>query len=470
MPNDSAVLAAADGGLAASLDRLFECLRFASVGTDPAFHGQCQDCAEWLANYLQGMGLSAGLRQTTGRPAVVATYEPEGLPSHAPHILFYGHYDVQPPDPLELWESSPFEPVIRKNGNGQDAIFARGAHDDKGQLMTFLEASRAWLSVHGRLPFRLTVLIEGDEEGESDHLDRFVIANRKALKADIALVCDTEMWDRDTPAITTRLRGCVTEEITIEGPSMDLHSGYYGGAAVNPIRVLSRVLGDLHDKKGRVTLEGFYDGVHAVPAKTRKQWRSLRFDERSFMKSVGLRIPAGERGYSVLEQIWARPTAEANGIFGGYTGEGRKTVLPSSATLKLTFRTVGDQNPKQIKAALRRHVKARLPKDCKAKFEFAGGDSWAVSLPESDPYLIRASRALAAEWDREPVLIGSGGSIPAVATFKRVLGINSLLIGFSQQDDAAHSPNEKYDMRSFHKGIRSWVRVIGALANGDARP
>jgi acetylornithine deacetylase/succinyl-diaminopimelate desuccinylase-like protein len=469
MPDCSAVLAAADDGLKASLRRLFEFLRFASVGTDPAFHDQCQACAEWTARYLREMGFAAELRQTTGRPAVVATYAPKDLPSHAPHVLFYGHYDVQPPDPLELWESPPFEPAIRKNGSGHDAIFARGAHDDKGQLMTFLEASRAWLSVHGRLPFRLTVLIEGDEEGESGHLDRFLAANRREFKADIALVCDTEMWDADTPAISTRLRGCVTEEITIEGPDKDLHSGYYGGAAINPIRVLTRILGDLHDAKGRVTLPGFYDGVPKLPAKTRKQWRSLKFSESVFMKSMGLRVPAGEQGYSVLEQIWARPTAEANGIFGGYTGEGRKTVLPSSATLKLTFRTVGEQDPKRIKAALRKFVKDRLPKDCKVKMGFDGADSWAVTLPEDNPYLVRASQALATEWGREPAFIGSGGSIPAVATFKRVLGVDSLLIGFAQQDDATHSPNEKYDLRSFHKGIRSWVRVIGALTNGGLR-
>jgi acetylornithine deacetylase/succinyl-diaminopimelate desuccinylase-like protein len=463
------VLAAADKGLPASLERLFECLRFASIGTDPAFHGECGACAEWLVGYLRELGFAAALRPTTGRPAVVATYAPGSLPARAPHVLFYGHYDVQPPDPLELWESPPFEPAIRKNGNGQDAIYARGAHDDKGQLMTFLEASRAWLSVYGRLPFRLTVLIEGDEEGESGHVDRFLAANAKEFKADIALVCDTEMWDHDTPAISTRLRGCVTEEITVTGPSHDLHSGYFGGAAANPIRVLSKIVGDLHDKNGRVTLPGFYDGVPKVPAKTRRQWRSLKFSERQFMRSIGLKVPAGEKGYSVLEQIWMRPTAEANGIFGGYTGEGRKTVLPSTATLKLTFRTVGEQDPKKIKAALREFVKARLPKDCKAEMGFTGGDSWAVTLPESNPYLMRASKALKAEWRKEPVLIGSGGSIPVVATFKRVLGIDSLLIGFAQHDDAAHSPNEKYDMRSFHKGIRSWARVIGALAPEGAR-
>jgi acetylornithine deacetylase/succinyl-diaminopimelate desuccinylase-like protein len=335
--------------------------------------------------------------------------------------------------------------------------------------MTFLEASRAWLSVHGRLPFRLTVIVEGDEEGESAHFDAFLAANRREFKADIALVCDTDAWDAETPAITTRLRGCVSEEITIEGPSMDLHSGYFGGAAINPIRVLTRILGDLHDNKGRVTLPGFYDGVKPIPAKTRKQWRSLKFDESAFLKSVGLKFAAGERGYSVLEQIWARPTAEANGIFGGYTGEGRKTVLPASATAKLTFRVVGDQDPRKIKAALKRFVERRLPKDCKVKLGFDGADSRAVTLPEDNRFLIGAAEALRDEWRRDPVLIGSGGSIPAVATLKRELGIDSLLIGFAQHDDAAHSPNEKYDMRSFHKGIRSWARVIGALGEEGNR-
>src|SRR4029078_907593 len=255
------VLQGIDDALDGSVARLFELLRFPSVGTDPAFHGACRDAAAWLKRLLAEIGFTARMDETTGQPVIVAKYAPKGLPSHAPRILFYGHYDVQPPDPLDLWESPPFEPQLRKDADGEERIFGRGPCDDKGQLMTFLEASRAWLKVKGSLPFHLTILIEGDEEGDSTHLDRYLSANRDELRADIAFICDTDMWDAKTPAIVTRLRGCIAEEIAITGPSKDLHSGYYGGPARNPIRVLTKILGELHDRNGRVKLPGFYDGV-----------------------------------------------------------------------------------------------------------------------------------------------------------------------------------------------------------------
>jgi acetylornithine deacetylase/succinyl-diaminopimelate desuccinylase-like protein len=252
-----------------SLERLFALLRFPTIGTDPAYHGRCREAAIWLRDYLQSFGLQARLEETTGRPVVIADHSPKDLPSHAPRVLFYGHYDVQPPDPLDLWTSPPFEPQIRKGRDGKDRIFARGASDDKGQLMTFLEASRAWIEAYGQLPFRLTVLLEGDEEGDSTHLDRFVAAHRKALRADVAFICDTGMWDQETPAITTRLRGCIAEEIVITGPNKDLHSGYHGGPARNPIRVLTKILAGMHDRNGRVAIPGFYDGVGTVPCENK---------------------------------------------------------------------------------------------------------------------------------------------------------------------------------------------------------
>ncbi len=250
------VLKHIDDGLQASLDRLFELIRFPSVGTDPAYHAECRKAAAWIKGKFEGLGFDTSIRETTGQPAVVGKYVPGNLSSHAPHILFYGHYDVQPADPVELWDTPPFDPQIRKGKDGQERIFARGASDDKGQFMTFIEACRAWLAVHGALPFRLTVLIEGDEEGDTTHLDRFVAANREELAADAAFVCDTGMWDDRTPAINTFLRGCIAEEVTITGPRVDLHSGYYGGAAMNPIRVLSRMLASIHDKNGKVTIPG----------------------------------------------------------------------------------------------------------------------------------------------------------------------------------------------------------------------
>ncbi|MGE0005287.1 MAG: M20/M25/M40 family metallo-hydrolase [Parvibaculaceae bacterium] len=458
------VLQGIDGALDESVARLFELLRFPSVGTDPAYHGACRDAAAWLKGLLQDMGFAARMDETTGQPVIVAEYAPEGLPSHAPRILFYGHYDVQPPDPLDLWESPPFDPRLRKGADGEERIFARGACDDKGQLMTFLEASRAWLGAKGRLPFHLTVLLEGDEEGDSTHLERYVALNRDKLRPDIVFICDTGMWDAKTPAITTRLRGCIAEEIVISGPAVDLHSGYYGGPARNPIRVLTKILGELHDHNGRVRLPGFYDGVDPVPLSTRRQWKSLNFPARRYLKHVGLSIPAGEKAYAVHEQIWSRPTAEINGIYAGYTGAGSKTVLPAEATAKLTFRLVGRQTPAQVRKGLRRFVKERLPADCKVRYKSEGGDSMAVTVAESSPWMRLAQSALEQEWGRKPVLMAEGASIPVVGAFKSLLKVDSLLVGFGLEDDSVHSPNEKYNLASFRKGIRSWVRIIAGLA------
>jgi acetylornithine deacetylase/succinyl-diaminopimelate desuccinylase-like protein len=458
------VLQGIDGALDESVARLFELLRFPSVGTDPAYHGACRDAAAWLKGLLQDMGFAARMDETTGQPVIVAEYAPEGLPSHAPRILFYGHYDVQPPDPLDLWESPPFDPRLRKGADGEERIFARGACDDKGQLMTFLEASRAWLGAKGRLPFHLTVLLEGDEEGDSTHLERYVALNRDKLRPDIVFICDTGMWDAKTPAITTRLRGCIAEEIVISGPAVDLHSGYYGGPARNPIRVLTKILGELHDHNGRVRLPGFYDGVDPVPMSTRRQWKSLNFPARRYLKHVGLSIPAGEKAYAVHEQIWSRPTAEINGIYAGYTGAGSKTVLPAEATAKLTFRLVGRQTPAQVRKGLRRFVKERLPADCKVRYKSEGGDSMAVTVAESSPWVRLAQSALEQEWGRKPVLMAEGASIPVVGAFKSLLKVDSLLVGFGLEDDSVHSPNEKYNLASFRKGIRSWVRIIAGLA------
>lgn len=459
------VLQGIDGALDGSVARLFELLRFPTVSTDPAFHGACRDAAAWLKRLLEGMGFTARMDETTGQPVIVADYAPKGLPSHAPRILFYGHYDVQPPDPLDLWESPPFEPQLREGKDGEKRIFARGACDDKGQLMTFLEASRAWLGARGSLPFRLTVLLEGDEEGDSTHLDRYVAKNRAKLKADVAFICDTGMWNARTPAITTRLRGVIAEEVVISGPSKDLHSGYYGGAARNPIRVLTNILGELHDGNGRIRIPGFYDGVDPVPAATRRQWKALNFPEKKYLKEVGLSIPAGEKGYAVYEQMWSRPTAEINGIYAGYTGAGSKTVVPAEAMAKLTFRLVGRQKPALIRKGLREFVKARLPADCRVRYHSEGGDSTAVTVAETSPWVRLAQGALEQEWGRQPVLMADGASIPVVGTFKSLLKIDSLLVGFGLEDDGAHSPNEKYNLTSFRKGIRSWARIIGGLAH-----
>lgn len=450
------VLATVDDMLPEALERLFALLRIESISTDPAYKAACGDAADWLVADLQSLGFEAAAHPTPGHPMVVGQGGSGG-----PHFLFYGHYDVQPVDPLDLWHRPPFDPVIEDAPHGK-VIRARGACDDKGQLMTFLEACRAWKAVHGSLPCRLTLLFEGEEESGSPSLTPFLEAQKSQLKADLALVCDTGMIDRETPAITTTLRGLMGEEVTIHAASKDLHSGAFGGAAANPIRVLANVLASLHDETGRVTLPGFYDGVPETDPDVLAQWNALSFDPEGFLAGVGLSHPAGEAGRSVLEMVWARPTLEVNGIAGGYAGAGFKTVLPAEARAKVSCRLVGDQDPHAIRAAFRAHVTAHLPPDCRAEF-IEHGSGRATVMPITDPAFERARTALSAEWPREAAFVGSGGSIPVVGLFRSIIGMDSLLIGFGQDDDQLHSPNEKYDVASFHKGIRSWVRVLDAL-------
>jgi acetylornithine deacetylase/succinyl-diaminopimelate desuccinylase-like protein len=453
------VLAKIDANLDSALGRLFKLVEIPSISTDPAYAGDCAKAAEWLAAELRGIGCEASVRPTTGHPMVVGHVKAER--PDVPHVLFYGHYDVQPPDPLDLWETPPFEPRIAEAGTGK-RIVGRGVADDKGQLMTFIEACRAFKETGG-LPCRMTFFLEGEEETGSPSLPAFLAANAAELKADMALVCDTGMWDRETPAITIMLRGLVLEEVVIHAANRDLHSGIFGGAAVNPIHVLARIIAGLHDDKGRVTLPGFYSGVAELPEEIAQQWRELRFRESDFLGEVGLSTPAGEAGRGVLEMVWSRPTCDVNGILGGYTGQGSKTVLPAQASAKFSFRLVGTQNPDDIAQSFRAYVKAGLPPDCRAEF-ISHGASGALQLPFSSEALSRARRALQAEWGKEPVLAGCGGSIPVVGNFKTDLGMDTLMIGFGLEDDRIHSPNEKYDLSSFHKGIRSWARVLNALA------
>jgi acetylornithine deacetylase/succinyl-diaminopimelate desuccinylase-like protein len=453
-----AVLKSIDDNLDASLDRLFQLLRIDSISTDPAYRASCQKAADWLVGELSGLGFAASARPTPGHPVVVGHSDHGG-----PHVLFYGHYDVQPVDPIALWDTPPFEPRIVDGPDGRKWIAARGAGDDKGQLMTFVEALRAWRKVTGAVPLNVTVLLEGEEESGSPSLKPFLEANRAELAADVAFICDTGMWDRTRPAVTTSLRGLVGEEVTIRAASRDLHSGMYGGAARNPIHVLAGILAEMHDATGRVTIPGFYDRVPETPAAIKKQWAELDFSEKTFLGDVGLSVPAGEAGRSVLEQIWARPTAEVNGIFGGYTQAGFKTVIPATASAKVSFRLVGAQDPAAISEAFHDFVRSRLPADCSATFTSHGG-SPALQLPLDGPWLSRVETALADEWGKAPVLMGAGGSIPVVGDFSRILGLSSVMVGFGLDDDRIHSPNEKYDLTSFRGGIRSWARIIAALA------
>ena len=460
MSNLDAVLGSIDNNLDASIDRLFDLLRIESISTDPAYADECKKAAEFIVEDLKTIGFEASVRGTTGHPMVVAHHEgPQG----APHVLFYGHYDVQPCDPLELWDEPPFEPRIKEMPDGSKQMIGRGTSDDKGQLMTFVEACRAWKSETGGLPVKVTLFFEGEEESGSPSLIPFLEANKEELKSDIALVCDTTMWDRETPAISTALRGLLGEEITIRAASRDLHSGFYGSAAANPIRILSGILSGLHDDDGRITLDGFYDGVPETPNEIKQMWVGLGFSESDFLGEIGLSVPAGEKGRSVLEQVWARPTAEFNGVIGGYTGEGFKTVIPAIASAKVSFRLVGTQDPIAIRKTFREYVQNALPADCSVTFEDHSA-SPAVHIGYDMPQIKRATAALKDEWGKDTALIAMGGSIPVVGRFAEYLDMPSMLVGFAQDDDRIHSPNEKYELKSFHKGTRSWARIMAALA------
>ncbi|WP_127902769.1 M20/M25/M40 family metallo-hydrolase [Solirhodobacter olei] len=450
------VLKKIDETLPASVDRLMDLLRIPSISTDPAFKGDCDRAADWLVAELTALGFEAAKRPTPGHPMVVARKKGPGK-----HLLFYGHYDVQPVDPLSLWDRDPFDPELQDGPKGK-LIRGRGAADDKGQLMTFIEACRAWKEVNGELPGNLTIFFEGEEESGSPSLIPFMKENAEELTADMALICDTGLFESKTPAIVTMLRGLLGEELTIRASNKDLHSGMYGGAAINPIRVLAKIIAGLHDETGRITVPGFYDGVPELPDEVRAQWQALAFDHAAFLGDVGLSVPAGEQDRTPLEMIWSRPTCEVNGIWGGYTGDGFKTVLPSEAHAKISFRLVGTQDPHKLRESFRAYVRSQLPADCEVEFH-GHGASPAGQMAIDDPAFEKARKALGEEWGVPAAYVGCGGSIPIAGYFKTILGMDAMLIGFGKDNDQVHSPNEKYDLESYHKGIRSWARILAAL-------
>ncbi len=456
-----AVLRQVDAGLDRSRETLFELLRIPSISAQPAHQQDCVRAAEWVRGQLAGLGFTAALRPTAGHPVVLAHHPgPDGY--RGPHILFYGHYDVQPVDPLDLWTSPPFEPQLVDGPHGKRFV-ARGAVDDKGQTMMFIEALRAWQQAGGGIPARITALIEGEEEVGSRNLEPFLAANRDELRSDVALISDTGMWDIDTPALTTRLRGMAYTQVTLRAAKCDLHSGLYGGSALNPINALCHALGELHDANGRIQVPGFYDGVKEPTNAQAAQWDALGFDEAGFLGDIGLKYPVGERGRPPLQRLWARPTADINGIWGGYTGPGSKTVIAGEAFAKVSFRLVPGQDPGKVVDGFRRFLAERVPADAQVEVEASTG-SPGIEIATDSPWVKAAQAALAEEFGRPAVLVGSGGSIPVVSSLTRVLGIDSLLMGFGLNDDQVHSPNEKFEQRCFHRGIRSHARLLAKFA------
>lgn len=454
--------------------RLIDWLKIPSVSTKPEHAPDCRRAAEWARAQLAQAGFAAELRETgtkekPGHPIVWATTPGNGS---GPHVLFYGHYDVQPPEPLELWESPPFEPSLRpadagpKNKVPGERIVARGAVDDKGQVACFLEAVRAWKDAAGAVPLKITVLLEGEEESGSVNLDAFVHAHKDALKAcDICVISDTGMLGRGQPAITYGVRGLSYTECILHGPNQDLHSGLWGGRVANPITELTKVLAQLWDSNRRVTIPGFYDRVRDLTEMERSEWRRLPVNAAEALAAIGLPPEAdvGEAGFTSVEREWGRPTAEINGIYGGYMNKGAKTVIASHAGAKVSFRLVADQNPAEITEKFRAWLHQRTPAGFRWEFiDHSGGFPGTVST--ESPYLAAANRALERASGTRPYLIKSGGSIPVVGLLKGELGLDTILMGFGLDDDRVHSPNEKFELDCFRLGMQAHALLIDELS------
>lgn len=438
-------------------DDLFELLRIPSISADSAYKGDVLKAANWLADMFRGLGLSPEVVETSGHPIVYA--ETPAVPG-APVVLVYGHYDVQPAKKSDGWDEDPFTPV-RKNGN----VIARGSTDDKGQMLTHVQSVRAWLKTRGKLPVQIKFLIEGEEEVSSHALYGYLEQNAKKLACDVVVVSDTAQFAPGQPAITYGLRGIAYFEIKFQGPRIDQHSGVFGGAVTNPINALTRLLSKMIDGQGRIQIPGFYDAVVPLTANERTQFAALGFDEESFKQALGVDGLTGEEGYTTLERRWARPTFDINGIYGGYQGEGSKTVLPASAGAKFSFRLVPNQSPKHIQQIVKTFVEQHIPPGITYELINHGAGNGALTPLES-PYMTAAARAVAAGFGKAPVFIREGGSIPIVAAFQQTLKADTLLLGWGLNDDNAHGPNEKFSLADYHYGIKAsahlWHELAGA--------
>lgn len=433
---------------------LIDLLRFPSISTSPAHQPDITRCSEHLVNALNNLGLTARTYATALHPIVYGEWlhDPD-----RPTVLIYGHYDVQPPDPLEQWLSPPFEPTIRDG-----FIYARGASDDKGQFFCHLKSLEAFLKTESRLPVNVKIVLEGEEEIGSPHLALFITEHQDLLRADVALVSDTAMFDATTPAICFSLRGLTYLEITVTGASTDLHSGTYGGVAPNPINVLATILAQLKDASGKVVIPGFYDDIPPLDSALREQVKNLPFDAAQFMRSSGIGALHGEEEYAPLERIWFRPTLDCHGITGGFTEPGAKTIIPSFARAKVSMRLVPNQNPPQIIDATRQYIAALTPSGITVEIhEHSSGSPLMVDT--NQPAMHAARHALTEAFGKAPVLIGEGGSIPVVADFKKILGIDTILMGLGLPDDNLHAPNERLRLTNFHRGIHASAHFLHAF-------
>jgi acetylornithine deacetylase/succinyl-diaminopimelate desuccinylase-like protein len=439
------------------LEDFYSFLRFPSVSTDNQFANQVRDCAQWVAQKLKSVGLQSEVVATRGHPIVWARNQ------HRPRrrtILIYGHYDVQPPDPLELWDSPPFEPVLKEG-----YVFARGATDNKGQILSHIVGIHETIEQNGDLPVNLHLVIEGEEEIGSVHLGSFLEENREALRSDVAVISDTGMIARGVPTLSYGLRGVTALEVKVTGPKMDLHSGVFGGAVANPITALAQLLATLHDREGRVAIAGFYDRVKPLENWEREAWRKLPVDgDKLILQETGVPELFGEAAYNSVERIWARPTAEINGIGGGYQGKGTKTVIASHAMAKLTFRLVPEQKGDEILELAKEHLRKNVPKGVTLEITTGHSGPWYLTDPHS-AFGEAAQRALRKAFNRDPALIREGGSIPIVSQFREILGIETLLMGLALPDCRAHSPNENFPLENFEGGIRLNKAILQELAH-----
>ncbi|MBD3298831.1 MAG: dipeptidase [candidate division Zixibacteria bacterium] len=438
---------------------LFELLRIPSISADPDRAGDIRKAAEWTRDKLTAMGCEARLEETGGHPVVYGEWlKAEGKPT----VLFYGHYDVQPPDPLDLWETPPFEPTVRG-----DNVFARGSADDKGQFLANVLGIEAFMQADGGPPCNVKFIIEGEEEVTSHNLEKWVGAHTDLLKCDHIVISDSAQFARGYPAICYGLRGICYMEVFLKGPAMDLHSGEFGGAVTNPCNALARIIAQLHDPEtGKITIPGIYDDVVELTKEEREEFAKLPFDEPGYKKHLGVDALPGEQGFSVLERVWTRPTCDVNGITGGYTGKGAKTVIASEASAKISMRLVPNQDPDKIQQAFEDYIRTLCPPGVTVRFENHGKAKPAL-VPTDSPALSIARNALEKGFGNKTVLMRGGGSIPVVETFQDKLGVGSLLVGYGLPDDNLHSPNEKFSLEDYHRGIKTAAYLVDELAKAS---